>query len=223
MNFERFDVQWPNLMPARWKGVVLHEFGHSFTAMAFGVGVRRILLMPIGGMAEFESIPREPRRELLITLAGPAVNFLIAGILLLFVDLPGGWSLSPEIEDSWAGFLQTMIYFNVWMGLFNLVPAFPMDGGRILRATLASFRPYPRATLLAATVGKILALSAIVFALTVPERPAYLVAFLFCFIVIAGELEYRAVMRAERDEAHWRVTLPRFYVDPLPVEPVLRR
>ena len=59
--------------------VVLHELGHSFTARHFGIGVRRILLMPIGGMAEFESIPREPRRELLITIAGPAVNFAIAG------------------------------------------------------------------------------------------------------------------------------------------------
>jgi len=71
--------------------VVLHELGHSFTAMHFGVGVRRILLMPIGGMAEFDSIPRQPSRELLITLAGPAVNFVIAAVLFLFVGVPQGW------------------------------------------------------------------------------------------------------------------------------------
>src|SRR3954470_513126 len=68
--------------------VVLHEFGHSFTAMHYGIGVRRILLMPIGGMAEFESIPRDPLREFLITLPGPAVNFVIAAVLWMAVGLP---------------------------------------------------------------------------------------------------------------------------------------
>ncbi|HZP59490.1 MAG TPA: site-2 protease family protein, partial [Opitutaceae bacterium] len=76
--------------------VVLHELGHSFTARRFGVNVPRILLMPIGGMAQFDSIPRRPRSELLITLAGPAVNFLIAALLLAVVRFPNGWEVADR-------------------------------------------------------------------------------------------------------------------------------
>src|SRR5688500_18568606 len=102
--------------------VVLHELGHSFTAMAFGVGVRRILLMPIGGMAEFDSIPREPSRELLITLAGPAVNFVIAGVLWLVVSFPPEWQLLslPDYPATLSGFAQLVAHWNLLMGCFNL-------------------------------------------------------------------------------------------------------
>src|SRR5688572_23239877 len=110
--------------------VVLHELGHSFTAMHYGIGVRRILLMPIGGMAEFDSIPRQPSRELLITLAGPAVNFVIAAVF--WIALPP----APEIETETMtalDFGHLLVRWNLLMGFFNLLPAFPMDGGRILR------------------------------------------------------------------------------------------
>jgi Zn-dependent protease len=209
--------------------VVLHELGHSFTAMRFGVGVRRILLMPIGGMAEFDSIPRQPSRELLITLAGPAVNFVIAGVLWLVVRPPVGWPFGAyEFAVDARGIAQLLIHWNLIMGCFNLVPVFPMDGGRILRAALASRLPYLRATRLAAHIGKVLALIGIVIALSAPElhpgsQRAYLLAALFAFIFVAGELEYRAAARRERDDAHWREVLARLYraSDPADDPPLL--
>lgn len=185
--------------------VVLHELGHSFTAMHFGVGVRRILLMPIGGMAEFDSIPREPARELLITLAGPAVNFAIAAVLWLIVGVPEGWPLGGDYLANATGFAQLLLTWNLVMGCFNLVPVFPMDGGRIFRAVLATRLPYLRATFIAATVGKVLALAGAGVAWWYFD--AHLTAVLFAFIFFAGELEYRAVKRRDAEEARWRAML----------------
>ena len=184
--------------------VVLHEFGHALTAQRYGVGVPRILLLPIGGMAEFDSIPRNPQEEITIALAGPAVNFLIVSVLLVFVPFPREIELGV-IEFSAAAFGQHLIVMNLAMGCFNLVPAFPMDGGRVLRALLARRLPYVRATFLAATVAKVLALTGIVFALFHPEYR--MLAVLFAFIFWAGEIEYRGVKRQEIAAAHER----RFY------------
>lgn len=195
--------------------VVLHELGHSFTAMHFGIGVRRILLMPIGGMAEFESIPREPRRELLITIAGPAVNFAIAGVLWLVVGSPSHWSLSIYEADA-IGFAHLLLHWNLLMGCFNLVPVFPMDGGRIFRALLSTRLTYLRATFWAVTIGKILAIAGALVA--VFWWQTYLTAVLFLFIFYAGEMEYRALLRRELIEAHWRETLARIDAPP-PTEP----
>lgn len=199
--------------------VVLHELGHSLTAMRFGVGVRRILLMPIGGMAEFDSIPRQPARELLITLAGPAVNFVIAGALWLFVRrMPDDIALfSP------AGFLEQLFVANLLMGCFNLVPAFPMDGGRILRALLATRVPYLKATRWAANLGKVLCVLGIIAALFakqlgIGDAPLWLVAALFAFIFFAGEMEYRATLRREQEDAHWRQVLAQLYPNRRPVD-----
>ncbi len=204
--------------------VVLHELGHSFTAIHFGVGVRRILLMPIGGMAEFDSIPREPSREFLITLAGPAVNFAIAAGLSLIVGMPRGWPLGDyDFTANAVGFTQLVIHWNLLMGCFNLVPVFPMDGGRIFRALLASKLPYLRATFIAATVGKVLACVGAAIALFYFH--AALTAVLFAFIFFAGEMEYRAVRRREIDDAHWRAMLERLYPLNPPAEepPILGR
>ncbi len=192
--------------------VVLHEFGHSFTAMHYGIGVRRILLMPIGGMAEFEAIPRQPSRELLITLAGPAVNFVIAGVLWFVVR-----GMPDEVPlYSMAGLAYQLFFANLAMGCFNLLPAFPMDGGRILRAGLAYRMPYLRATQIAATVGKIVSLIGIAIALW---NSWWLLAALFAFISFAGEAEYRAVRRREIEDARWRETLARFYSQSAPNSP----
>lgn len=193
--------------------VVLHEFGHSFTAMHYGVGVRRILLMPIGGMAEFDSIPRQPSKELLITLAGPAVNFVIAAILWLTV----GYPTNSEYADSLAGFGQVLLRANLVMGFFNLLPVFPMDGGRIFRALLALRLPYLRATFWAATIGKVLAILGALVAILVFQ--SYLVGILFGFIYFAGEAEYRAAKRREMEDAHWREMLARYYQRPPVDEP----
>jgi Zn-dependent protease len=177
--------------------VVLHEFGHSFTAMHFGIGVRRILLMPIGGMAEFDAIPRQPSRELLITLAGPAVNFVIAG---------GLWFVIRNFENevpyySLQGAVEQLFVANLYMGCFNLLPAFPMDGGRILRAVLATRLTYLRATWWAATIGKVVCVIGVAFALWFHH---WLLAVLATFIFSAGQSEYKAVRRREHDDARWR-------------------
>ncbi|QYM80617.1 site-2 protease family protein [Horticoccus luteus] len=192
--------------------VVLHELGHSFTAMHFGIRVPRILLMPIGGMAQFDRIPREPRQELLITVAGPLVNFALAGLLWLAVSFPAGW-MQVEIPRSVGDLGRQLFVANLVMGIFNFLPAFPMDGGRILRALLAFRLPYLRATWWAATAGKVVAGSCIVLVLLWPADAAWeqrgLRAALFLFIFIAGETEYRMLMRHEREEEHWRRTLAR--------------
>ncbi len=192
--------------------VVLHELGHSFMALRYGIGVRRILLMPIGGMAEFDSIPRQPSREFLMTLAGPSVNFALAAALWFVVR-----TLGDEVPFySLEGLVYQLFVANLVMGCFNLLPAFPMDGGRILRALIATRLPYLRATFWAARVGKVIAFLGILVALAAPElhvanHRLWLLAVLFGFISIAGESEYRATVRREIEDAHWRETLARIY------------
>ena len=179
--------------------IVLHELGHSFVAIMFGVKVRQILLTPIGGMAQFDSIPRKPSQELLITIAGPAVNFVIAAILWFSVDFPADWDYNLAM-GSIADLGRTLLVWNVIVGLFNLIPAFPMDGGRILRALLATRLPYARATFWAATVSKIIAVPGGIFEL---YKGNYITATICVFIFFAGEAEYRAVLYRERQEARW--------------------
>ena len=200
--------------------VVLHELGHSLTARHFGVGVRRILLMPIGGMAEFDSIPREPRRELLITVAGPAVNYVLAALLWVVAPassgLPGNYQPSSVAELVWC-----LCFWNISMGIFNLAPIFPMDGGRILRAVLALKLPYVRATFWAVTVGKILSAVA---ALASFYTGSYMLCALFAFIFFAGEAEYRALLRREREDARWRAILEQLHShQPLEEPPLLEK
>ena len=196
--------------------VVLHELGHSFTARHYGVGVPRILLMPIGGMAEFDSIPRRPRHELLITVAGPAVNFVIAGILWFVAKFPYDWD--PGATPASLNELVCVLFAaNLVMGCFNLIPVFPMDGGRIFRALLAMKLPYLRATFWAAGVGKVLAVAGALFMAFWAHN--YLGAALFAFIFMAGEAEYRAVKRRDLEEAYWRRMTLRTYVAPPASEP----
>jgi len=188
--------------------VTLHEFGHIAAARSFGIRTPRILLMPIGGMAEMDSIPRRPRDEIIIALAGPAVNYLLIGVLLLFVRFPANWNDWAYLELSPMGLGRYLVLANLVMGVFNLLPAFPMDGGRVFRALLAMRFPYLRATRIAAHTGKVIAVaaaSALVFYVH-----NYLGAVLFAFIIFAGQRELRAVARQEEDDAHWRVITSRF-------------
>jgi Zn-dependent protease len=179
--------------------------------MHYGIGVRRILLMPIGGMAEFERIPRQPARELLITIAGPAVNFAIA--LALWVVLPAAVTSDSDVITV-HDFGHLLLQWNLLMGCFNLLPAFPMDGGRILRAGLATKLSYVRATFWAASVGKVLCIVGIgVAAFYEP-----MLILLFGFIFFVGEMEFRAVQRRELEEAHLRATYALLYRFDPPVE-----
>ena len=141
--------------------VVLHEFGHSLMARRFGVRTRDITLYPIGGMARLEKIPDDPRQELPIALAGPVVNLVIAAVLaaagLLFGWGPETDVLHGKIFGSAQGFLWWLVSINLALALFNFIPAFPMDGGRVLRALLALKMDYVKATRIAVSVGQALA------------------------------------------------------------------
>lgn len=190
--------------------VVLHELGHCVAAMRYHVPIRKILLLPIGGMAQFGHIPKDPRKELVITLAGPLVNLVIVVVLLPFASFP---PLEPWRFFAWmvTGPVELLVGFNAIMGLFNLLPLFPMDGGRILRAILAMRLSYLRATKWAVMAARPLLLLGIAWVLVRDQN--FLTAALFAFIYIGGDLEYRMVRQRERF-AGYRV---RDFMRPSPV------
>jgi Zn-dependent protease len=180
--------------------VILHELGHSLTARRYGVKVPRILLLPIGGMAEFDRIPRKPSEELLITLAGPAVNFVLAALLFALA-----WRGLIQTDDAptytAAALLGQLWLANLIMGVFNLLPVFPMDGGRIFRALLAMKLPYLQATYWAVMVGRSLAL--IFAAVAALYFHSTMTSVLFVFIFFAGNAEYRQLLRRDQEERYW--------------------
>ena len=141
-----------------FSSVVLHELGHVVAARQFGIQTPDITLLPIGGVARLRRMPTEPLQEIAVALAGPAVNVLIAVLLVLLAGarVTFGELLTPAAgaETMWTK-LATV---NLWLVLFNLIPAFPMDGGRVLRALIALRTPYPRATRIAAGIGQVFAL-----------------------------------------------------------------
>ncbi len=138
--------------------VVLHELGHALMARQFHIGTRDITLYPIGGVASLERIPRRPAHELAIALAGPAVNVVIAAALFVLLLAAGIGTQGPLFNVAGGSFLVNLLVVNVALVVFNMLPAFPMDGGRVLRAFLAMRLPYLRATELAVRVGQALAI-----------------------------------------------------------------
>ncbi|MEY9324989.1 site-2 protease family protein [Sinorhizobium fredii] len=137
--------------------VVLHEFGHIAAARHFGIKTPDITLLPIGGVARLERMPEEPGAEFVIAIAGPLVNVAIAGVIILVLRTSVGLEQIAGIEDPHMSFLARLAGVNVFLVLFNMIPAFPMDGGRVLRAALASRLSWPRATQIAAMIGQGLA------------------------------------------------------------------
>ena len=139
--------------------VVLHELGHSIAAQSYGIQVKQIVLLPIGGVAQLGRIPEKPSQELAISIAGPMVNFVLAAVLAVLglaygLDLGLQFVLRLPTGITIGAVFSYIFAANLFLGLFNLLPAFPMDGGRVLRALLAMRMKYSRATMLAVTVGQ---------------------------------------------------------------------
>lgn len=165
--------------------VVIHELSHSYLAKRYGIKIERIVLLPIGGLSEMEEIPKDPAQELRIALAGPLSNIIIAFIGYIVLIIFGSY-LSIVL----SGALYYFIYINLLLGFFNLLPAFPMDGGRILRAFLAERMSFIKATKLAANIGKqfaiLMAIVGVFFNL--------LLILIGIFVYVGADAEYKSVI-----------------------------
>jgi len=134
--------------------VLLHEFGHALAARKYGIATRDITLLPIGGLARLERMPKEPKQEFWVALAGPLVNFVLAILLFGWLLLTNGLGGIVNTTVTEGSLIQRLAIVNLTLLLFNLIPAFPMDGGRVLRAFLAMRMEYTQATQAAATIGQ---------------------------------------------------------------------
>jgi Zn-dependent protease len=168
--------------------VLLHEFGHAFAARAFGIQTADITLLPIGGVARLNRIPDEPWQELVVAVAGPLVNVVIAAALLFVIHEAAPLDQLESIENPRIELLTQLASVNIMLVKFNLIPAFPMDGGRVLRALLAMAMPYSRATWIAARIGQALAICLAIYSFFGPGRDPILI-FIAFFIFIGARQE----------------------------------
>ncbi len=176
--------------------VILHEFGHALTARKFNIGTKSITILPIGGVASIERMPDKPSQELLVAIMGPAVNVVIALVLYLFLNASGNIPDLAALQETQATlnlgdyFLFNLMVVNIALVAFNMIPAFPMDGGRVLRALLSYGMDRSKATNIAARVGQFLA---ILFVFAGFYTNFWLVFIgIFIFLGAGGEATYEA-------------------------------
>jgi Zn-dependent protease len=173
--------------------VTLHEFGHAFAARGFGIKTRDITLYAIGGVARLNRIPEKPWQELVVAVAGPLVNVVIAAALFFVTHVTAGFDEADLLESPRIDLLYKVAWANLFLVAFNLIPAFPMDGGRVLRALLAMVMPYARATEVAARIGQGLAILFAIFGFI------YYPIFIFiAFSIFVGAQQEIAMARANR-------------------------
>lgn len=188
--------------------VLLHELGHALTAQRFGFNTREITLLPIGGIARLERMPDDPMQSLWITLAGPAVNIAIAAALFVALLVTGTWQPITDISLTRGPFLERLMVVNMSLVIFNMLPAFPMDGGRALRAVLATRLDDRRATRIAAYIGQGMA---VLFALVGwLANPILMLIALFVWTGAAQEAAMADVRAAFRGIPVARVMLTAF-------------
>ncbi len=178
--------------------VVLHELGHSVVALKFGIEVHSITLLPIGGVAAMKAIPEEPHKELLIAVAGPMVNVMIVSIL---AGVTGGWPAwdqMPMLPGTPRELLHHILLANIVLVVFNMIPAFPMDGGRVLRSLLAIVIPYGKATAWAAGIGQFLAVGFVGVGFWF-RMPILMIIAVFVFLGAENENRMVRIKRRLRD------------------------
>lgn len=195
--------------------VIMHEFGHALAARRYGVNTRDIILSPIGGMARLDHLPEKPMHELVVALAGPLVNVVIASLLGVFSWwwFPHNLQIFGETESEvfrLANMVPLLFWMNIMLVIFNMIPAFPMDGGRVLRAFLAMRIGRLRATKYASIIGRILAVGFIILAIWQTHLFLGLIG-LFVF-VMAGQ-EYKMVQVEQLYRRFWSGDVTRRYMD----------
>ena len=189
-------VQSVTMVLAMFACVVLHEFGHVQAAKLYGIRTPDVTLLPIGGVARLERMPSRPAHELVVAIAGPLVNVVIAAVIGLTLDGTARLDLDFHFTEG-REFWVDLMRWNIMMVVFNMIPAFPMDGGRVLRAFLALFTGYGRATRLAATVGQAIAMVTVTTMLLLGRVDPFIVLIALFIFFAAGQ---EAAMVTQREQ-----------------------
>ncbi len=195
--------------------VLLHEFGHILMARYFGIGTHDVTLYPIGGVARLLRMSEKPHEEILIALAGPAVNVVIGGLLFagLVIAAVLDFDVLPPTGSAPIRIALAVAVLNAGLVIFNLLPAFPMDGGRVLRALLAFWLDFYQATLIAVRVGACVALLMGIFGVL---SGSYMMPIVAVFVIFVGQQELMGVRMRERQKARALEDEP---LEVLPVRP----